>query len=253
MGQEVSIDVLAARERCKKYRRRILDISQKGPAHVAPALSCLEIVDVIYHELKRPEDVFILSKGHGCLAQYVVLESLGVDTSNYGGHPDYGNPGIYASTGSLGHGLGLGVGMAYAEQLKGSDIDVYVVMSDGELQEGSTWEAVQMAGNLRLRNLILFVDLNDYGGMEQLSKTHRAVYPVGDKFRSFGWSCSDVNGHEALQLYDCGMVRSVLFPAVVICHTVKGKGVAIMEADPPNWHYKSPTKEQYEKALADLA
>ena len=98
----MSIDARAAQERCKAYRRRILGISQRGPAHVAPAFSCLEMVDVIYHELKRAQDVFILSKGHGCLAQYSVLESLGIDTSTYGGHPDRGLPGVEASTGSQG-------------------------------------------------------------------------------------------------------------------------------------------------------
>src|SRR6185369_7112343 len=117
-------------ERCKLHRKRILEISQRVTAHVAPAFSCLELVDTIYH-LKRPEDVFVLSKGHGCLAQYAVLEEMGVlprealerfcqPTGRLGGHPDRGVGLIEASTGSLGHGLGMGVGMAYAEKLKGS-------------------------------------------------------------------------------------------------------------------------------------
>ena len=160
-------------ERCRRYRKRILDISQKVTAHVAPAFSCLEIVDMIYHDLKRPQDVFLMSKGHGSLAQYVILEELGILSldgyckGSLGAHPDRGMPGIEASTGSLGHGLGMAVGMAYAEQFNGSDTRIYVVLSDGELQEGSTWEAAQMAANLRLANLLVFVDMTAFGGLEQ--------------------------------------------------------------------------------------
>ncbi|MDZ4248678.1 MAG: 1-deoxy-D-xylulose-5-phosphate synthase N-terminal domain-containing protein, partial [Candidatus Nanopelagicales bacterium] len=160
-----------AAKRCARYRRRILDISQRVSAlHIAPAFSCLEITDYVYSALMRPADVFLMSKGHGCIAQYAVLEDRGVipreemdryctTAGTLGAHPDRGTPGIVASTGSLGHGLGLAVGMAYAARIKGEDCNVYVVMSDGELQEGSTWEAVQMAANLGLTNLAVFVDL----------------------------------------------------------------------------------------------
>jgi transketolase len=187
---------LSSVERCRRYRRRILEISQKVTAHVAPAFSCMEIVDVIYNELMRPQDVFVLSKGHGCLAQYVVLEDLhGMKLEEFcngslGGHPDRGGL-IAASTGSLGHGLGMAVGMAYAEYLKGSDTNVYVVMSDGELQEGSTWEAVQMAANLKLDNLLLFVDANDYGGLERIPET---LYPIAEGFEAFFWDSGRTNG-----------------------------------------------------------
>jgi transketolase len=211
------------------------------------------MVDLIYNELLRPQDVFILSKGHGALAQYVVLESLG-EMKLEGvlpGHPDLGGP-IKASTGSLGHGLGIGVGMAYAEHLKGTEGKVYVLMSDGELQEGSTWEAAQMAANLKLDNLVLFVDLNDYGGMDKLSETHPAVYPVEAKFRAFGWMALDyANGHNHEEM------REFLFhqadkPFALICRTTKGRGVSFMERDPKAWHYRSPSPEQYEQALAEI-
>ena len=223
--------------------------------HEKAGATCLEIVDLIYYELKRPQDAFILSKGHGAIAQYVVLESLGLmDLSQYcrgtlGGHPDIG-PIVEASTGSLGHGLGMAVGMAYAEYLKGTDSKVYVVCSDGELQEGSTWEAVQMAANLKLDNLILFVDLNDYGGMDKISEHHPAVYPVVEKFNAFGWFSVECDGHDEHDM------RQELMPwerpFAMICRTTKGRGVPYMEADPQKWHYRSPTAQEYQQALAEL-
>jgi transketolase len=244
-------------ERCRAFRRRILDISQKVTAHIAPAFSCLEMVDVIYHDLMRPQDLFLMSKGHGALAQYVVLESLGklnlveYCAGSLGAHPDRGGP-IEASTGSLGHGLGLAVGMAYAEYLKGSDAQVFVVMSDGELQEGSTWEAVQMAANLKLDNLVLFVDLNDFGGLDRISTWHPAVYPVAEKFEAFGWDANHGNGHDADDLRNMYWTRPGDRPFALIGETVKGRGVSFMESQ-NIWHYRSPNKDEYAKAMAELA
>jgi transketolase len=244
---------LSSVERCRRYRRRILEISQKVTAHVAPAFSCMEIVDVIYNELMRPQDVFVLSKGHGCLAQYVVLEDLhGMKLEEFcngalGGHPDRGGH-IAASTGSLGHGLGMAVGMAYAEYLKGSDTNVYVVMSDGELQEGSTWEAVQMAAKLKLDNLLLFVDANDYGGLERIPET---LYPIAEGFEAFFWDSGRTNGHDA-EAMKVALRKRTGGPYVLVCETVKGKGASFM-VDAPIWHYKSPNKEEYQKALEELS
>jgi len=256
-------DAAASRARCLKYRRRILDVSQKVTAlHIAPAFSCLEMTDVIYHALKRPEDAFVMSNGHGCVSQYVILEDLGVmpagEIERYctpqgvlGAHPDIGTPGIEASTGSLGHGLGIGVGMAYAEKLKRKGLKVYVVLSDGELQEGSTWEAAQMAANHKLEDLILFVDLNDFGGLERISEHHPAVFPVAEKWRAFGWETAEVNGHDAAAVHAAVMARKGGKPFALICKTVKGRGVSYME-HVPIWHYRSPNKDEYAKALAEL-
>lgn len=258
-----SFDAAASRRRCLKYRRRILDVSQKVSAlHIAPAFSCLEMTDVIYQGLKRPADAFIMSKGHGCLSQYVILEDLGImpagEIERYctpqgvlGAHPDLGTPGIEASTGSLGHGLGMGVGMAYAEVLKETDCRVHVLLSDGELQEGSTWEAAQMAANLKLDNLLLFVDLNDFGGLERISEHHPAVFPVLEKWLAFGWEAAEVNGHDAAAVYAATAARRVGKPFVLIGKTVKGRGVSYME-HVPIWHYRSPDKDEYAKALAEL-
>src|SRR3984893_1737204 len=161
-----TFDIQAAKERCLRYRRRILDISQQvGALHIGSAYSCPEIVDCMYHGLLRRNldgsspDTFLMSKGHGCMIQYVILEEQGVlsrkDLDDYckpngrlGAHPDYETPGVAASTGSLGHGLGMATGQAYAEKLKGTDVLIYCVLSDGEFQEGSTWEAMMMAANL---------------------------------------------------------------------------------------------------------
>jgi transketolase len=264
-------DAAAARRRCLAYRRRILDISQQVTAmHVAPAFSCLEIVDVIYHGLMRRDqagtasfaDNFLMSKGHGCLSQYVILEDLGVlprnDLDRYctpqgrlGAHPDYGVPGIEASTGSLGHGMGIATGMAYADSIKGDRRCTYVVLSDGELQEGSTWEAMMMAANLKLENLIGFVDLNDFGGLARMSEGHPAFYPFLDKVRAFGWEAIEVNGHDAQAIYEGAMGRSAKQPFMVVGRTVKGKGVSFME-HVPIWHYRSPNKEEYAQAIAEL-
>lgn len=267
--QHSDFDVLAARQRCLRYRRRILDVSQQVTAlHVAPAFSCLEMVDLIYHGLMRrgtkgkSPDTFLMSKGHGCLAQYVILEDLGIltraDLDRYctsagqlGAHPDYGVPGIEASTGSLGHGMGIATGMAYADKIQGNDRLVYVVLSDGEMQEGSTWEAMMMAANLGLGNLLAFLDLNGFQSLGRTSETHPHFYPVLDKVRAFGWETAEVNGHDAKAVLEAVRARKGKQPFFVVGNTIKGKGVSYME-HVPIWHYRSPSKEEYAKAIAEL-
>jgi transketolase len=264
-----SLDLAVARQRCLRYRRRILDISQQVSAlHVAPAFSCLEIVDSVYHELMRRRqdntsaDTFLMSKGHGCLAQYVILEEFGILSSNdiamyckpggqLGAHPDYGVPGIEASTGSLGHGLGMAVGMAYADRLKGDDRAIYVVLGDGEMQEGSIWEAMMMAANLRLNSLIVFADVNDFQGLGRTSETHPFFYPVPNKALAFGWDAAEVNGHDHQAIYDAVANRRADRPMLVVCRTIKGKGVSYME-NVPIWHYRSPNPQEYKQAIDAL-
>lgn len=262
-------DLDSSRQRCLRYRRRILEISQRVSAlHVAPAFSCIEMTDVIYHGLmarshkSHYQDVFLMSKGHGCMTQYVLLEDIGIiderelneyctPTGFLGAHPDRGSPGIEASTGSLGHGLGMAVGMAYAEKLKKSDTKIFALLSDGELQEGSSWEAAMMAANLNLDNLLIFVDLNDFGGMHRMSEYHQAFYPLKEKFEAFGWETNTVNGHNAESIFKATFSRSEKKPFVLICNTVKGKGVSYME-NVPIWHYRSPNKEEFLKAISEL-
>ena len=265
-----SFDPAAARRRCRDYRRRILDISQQVAAlHVAPAFSCIEITDVIYNGLMRFEasgdyyDVFLMSKGHGCMTQYVILEEQGVlsrkDLDDYckpngrlGAHPDYETPGVAASTGSLGHGLGMATGQAYAEKLKGTDVLIYCVLSDGEFQEGSTWEAMMMAANLKLDNLIAFMDYNDFGGLERMSEGHAAFYPLVPKAQAFGWEAIEVDGHDEEVMREAVIGRKGGRPLLVVCRTTKGKGVSYME-NVAIWHYRSPNKEEYQQGLKELA
>src|ERR1700704_5329522 len=230
-------DLRSARDRCRRYRRRILDISQQGQAlHIGSPFSCTEIVDGIYHGLMRRNldgsspDTFLMSKGHGCMIQYVILEELGVlsrqDLDDYckpngrlGVHPDYGNPGIEASTGSLGHGLSMAVGMALAERGRKTDGMIYVVLSDGEVQEGSTWEAVLMASLLGCSNLIAFLDNNDFQSLGRTSETHPSFYPLVEKFVAFGWGTVEVDGHDAQAVFDAVMGRKGGRPFMVVCKT----------------------------------
>lgn len=264
-----AFDAAAARRRCLGYRRRILEISQQVTAlHVAPAFSCLEIVDAIYHGLMRRGadgryiDNFLMSKGHGCLSQYVILEDHGTlsrddigayctPTGRLGAHPDYGVPGIEASTGSLGHGLALAAGMAHGDRQTRSGSHVYTVLSDGELQEGSTWEAMLIAASLKLDSITAFVDLNDFQSLGRTSETHPAFYPVADKMRAFGWTAAEVNGHDAGAIVEAMRLREPGKPLFVVCRTIKGRGVSYME-NVPIWHYRSPSPPEYAQALSEL-
>jgi transketolase len=226
-------------------------------------------VDAIYFGLMRNEkevaypDTFILSKGHGAMAQYAVLEELGVlsredlnESGKPGGklgmHPDYGLPGIEASTGSLGHGLPIAVGMALADKVLGTERVVYIVMSDGELQEGSVWEALLLAPTLNLTNLVAFVDLNDFQSLGQISSIHPNFHPVRDKVQAFGWEAIEVDGHDQEAICRAVTFRKGVAPMMVIARTTKGKGVSYME-NVPIWHYRSPSPEEYRLALQELS
>jgi transketolase len=264
-----SFDAAAAKERCFRYRRRILDISQQVAAlHIGSSYSCTEIADCFYNALMRRDknasspDTFLMSKGHGCMIQYTILEDLGVLTRNdldgyckaeghLGVHPDYGTPGIAAATGSLGHGLGMACGMAIAERRHPSPGRIYTILSDGEVQEGSTWEAVLMASSLKLDNLIAAVDYNDLQSLGRTSETHPSFYPLVDKFRAFGWETVEVNGHDSGAIFDAVANREGGKPFMLVANTTKGKGVSYME-NIPIWHYRSPTEDEYHRAIDEL-
>jgi len=262
-------DAAAGRRRCMSFRRRILDVSQRVTAlHIAPAFSCLEMVDCIYHGLMRRradgtfQDGFLLSKGHGCMAQFVILEALGIlapeeldrycsPQSRLGGHPDYGTPGIEAATGSLGHGLSIALGMAYADTIRGDDRVTYVMLGDGEMEEGSTWEALMMAPNLGVRNLVGFIDLNDFQGLGRISDMHPNFYPIGEKITAFGWEVVEIDGHDAPAVFEAVTARQGDKPFMLVGRTVKGKGVSYME-NVPIWHYRSPNPDEYRRAIDEL-
>ena len=262
-------DAPASVARCKRYRRRILDISQTvGALHIAPSFSCLELVVTAYFGLMKrtgdpaTEDTFILSKGHGSLAQFLVLEELGVIPTTYldnyckpgwplATHPDYGLPGIAASTGSLGHGLGMAVGMAYADKMRGRTSDIYLVMSDGELQEGSVWEALMTAPSFGLTRLVALVDLNDFQSLGRTSEVLPNFYPMLDKLRAFGWEAAEVDGHDPAAIHRAVTQRRGDKPMIVLGRTVIGKGVSFME-NVPVWHYRSPNPEEYQIAIREV-
>jgi transketolase len=252
---------LAAKIRCKKYRKKILEISQLVSAlHIGGSFSCVEIVDCIYNMLKKKGDVFILSKGHAGIIQYVVLNDLGFikkkDLYNYqkkngflGVHPDYGNPGIEASTGSLGHGLAIVAGMALAT--KNIQKKYYVVLSDGELQEGSVWEAALIITSLKLKNIIIVIDNNDLQSSTRATDTHPTLYPIEKKFISFGWEVKTCNGHNTKDIYSKIKSRSQLKPFALIAKTIKGYPISFMK-DVPKWHYRSPNKEECLQAIREI-
>jgi transketolase len=262
-------DTQLARGRCRRYRRRILDISQQVPAlHIGSAYSCTEIADCFYHGLMRHKadgsspDTFLMSKGHGCMIQYVILEENGVlsrtDLDGYctprgrlGVHPDYGTPGIAAATGSLGHGLSMACGMALAERSRKVPGMIYAVLSDGEVQEGSTWEAVLMASSLGLDNIVAAVDNNDLQSLGRTSVTHRSFYPLADKFQAFGWEVAEVDGHDPAAIFTAVAGRGGGRPFMLVAKTVKGKGVSYME-NVPIWHYRSPNQDEYRRAIDEL-
>jgi transketolase len=194
------------------------------------------------------------------MVQYAILEEQGVlsaaDLAAYctrdgrlGVHPDIETPGIVAATGSLGHGLSMVVGMALAEKATG--VTVYTVLSDGEVQEGSTWEGVLMASSLGLENIVAVVDYNNLQSLGRTTETHPSFYPLVEKFQAFGWEATEVPGHDGAALFEAVTNRKGGRPLMVVARTTKGKGVSYMENE-PIWHYRSPNKDEYRRAIAEL-
>ncbi len=237
-------------------------VDKGGRGHIASAFSLVEIMRVLYDEVLShnpadpdwpDRDRCILSKGHGCLALYVMLADQGyfdpAELDRFchfdgllGGHPEIVVPGVEASTGALGHGLSIGVGMAMAARLQRRPSRVYVVMGDGEINEGAVWEAAMTASKHRLGNLTAIVDYNkmqSYGPLDQV----QPLEPLIDKWRSFGFAAYDVDGHDvdALRRGFASIDPDADRPTALICHTVKGRGVAAIEHD-ATWHHKSRLK-----------
>lgn len=262
-------NIKESKNRCNLYRKRILDISQKVTAlHGGGAFSCAEIIDFVYYGLMRYSkqnklyDDFILSKGHSSIIQYLILKDLNYLTEKdinlyckpggvLGCHPDYGVPGIGASTGSLGHGMGIATGIAQSFKISKSDKNVYIIISDGELQEGSTWEAMMMAANLNLGNIVCILDHNGSQSFGSTKTTHPKFYPIKEKVESFNWQCYEVDGHSQKEISNIFENQISDKPLFIIANTVKGKGVSFME-NKPIWHYRSPSSEEYKIALKEL-
>lgn len=256
-------------------RKKVLEMVHKANAsHVGSCLSCVDILAALYardggwleHDPRQPRsaerDRFIMSKGHAAAALYATLSLCGYfpdewldtyceDGSRLGGHcTSDGVPGVELSTGSLGHGLPVGVGVALG--LKKSGNRVVVLLSDGELNEGSNWESILLAPKLELDNLIVVVD---YNKIQSLGRVEDVIplEPMADKWKSFGWGVQEVDGHNIAQIMRAldRAPNTYNRPTVILAHTVKGKGVEFME-DKLAWHYKSPNDEQLESALVQI-
>jgi len=251
--------------RSRALRRRIVEMmARAGRGHLGAALSLVEILRVLYDSTLRYDasnpswrdrDRFILSKGHGCLALYVILAEKGFFPSSeldrfcrfdglLGGHPEQKVPGVEASTGALGHGLSVGVGFALNGKYEGGTHRAVVVLGDGECNEGSVWEAAMAASKHRLDNLIAIVDYNKHQSYGPTSEVCE-LEPFADKWRSFGFAVREVDGHNvgALQSVLAGLPFEAGKPSALICHTVKGKGIRFIEND-MNWHHKSGMKDE---------
>ena len=256
-----------------KLRANVIDMSHAAKAaHLASALSCIDIISVLYesvlnirpHEPKWSDrDRFILSKGHAATALYAALAHKGFiteeDLTTYGHagsmleeHPTPKLAGVEAATGSLGHGLPIGCGIALAARIKAQQYRTFVLMSDGECNEGSVWEACLFAAANRLGNLCAFVDFNKWQATGR-SREVLGLDPLADKFRSFGWDVHEIDGHDHQQIL--GAIGKVSHdyskPTMVVSHTVKGKGVSFMEDD-NNWHYRVPTSDEVLAAKKEL-
>ena len=260
-------------QKSKEYRRKILKYIYKAKAgHTGGSLSCIDILNVLYNDIMNvnpdnftspDRDRYIQSKGHCVEALFVVLadkgffhesdlETLCQYQSHYIGHPTRKVNGVEQNTGALGHGLPLSVGMALAAKMDEKDYKVFTLMGDGELPEGSNWEAFLTASHYKLDNLCAVLDYNKLqitGATAEVCNTE----PIADKLKSFGWVVREVDGN------DVGELRKVLSslpfekdkPSFVIAHTVKGKGVSYME-NQIKWHHGVPSESQYELAMEEL-
>jgi transketolase len=252
----------AALDERSRYLRRLavraLDKGERG--HIGSTMSLIEILRVLYDDVLRirpsepawpGRDRMILSKGHGCIALYVILADKGffpvetLDTfchwnSILGGHPEAAKiPGVEASTGALGHGLSIGIGMALAARIQKRDSRVFVVMGDGEINEGSVWEAAMCAGKHRLSRLTAIIDYNKIQSAGP-TKEIQDLEPLLDKWRAFGFATMEVDGHDVGELQEIfkRLPLEAERPTAIICHTVKGKGIPFAEHD-PSWHHKA--------------
>lgn len=273
MNRNGILDDKALRSKSVLYRIDLIkSIKRAGAGHTGGSLSCVDILNVLYNRILRvfpqcPEDPdrdrYIQSKGHSVEALYVVLADRGFFPAQdletlcrYGsalaGHPTRKVPGIEHNTGALGHGLPVGVGMALAAKLDRRGWRVFVLLGDGELTEGSIWEAMLTAAHYKLDNLVVIVDRN---GLQITGPTDRVCKtdPLVPKFESFGWTVRTADGHDIDSL--TAALTAVPFgsnaPSAVIAETVKGKGVSFIE-NRPEWHHRVPDDEQYRTAVAEL-
>lgn len=257
----------------KDIRKTIYKIAHyAGGGHMGAAFSMTDIISVLYfdhvlrYDAKNPNwenrDKFILSKGHACYALYATLAKagyfpeeelwrVGKPGSKFGGHPKMHDiPGVEASTGALGHGLSFAIGIAYANKVDCRQSHVYVLLGDGECQEGSVWEGALSAPTLELDNMTVIIDYNKLQAMDDLENIVH-MKPFAEKWRAFGWNVVEIDGHDYAEIKEALLTRQKGNPTLVIANTVKGKGVSFME-NVPIWHYRMPDEKELGILLKDL-
>lgn len=268
-------DTAMIKDLASKIRSHVVVMTHSsGGSHIGTSFSMSDVLAVLYSGILRvkpdwPEwpdrDRFILSKGHGCAALYAVLAERGFfpkdwlksfyqNGSPLVGHATHtGVPGVEVSTGSLGHGLSLACGMAFVSKRNNPSFRVFSLLSDGECDEGSTWEAALFAGHHGLDNLVSIVD---YNKIQSLGRVEEVIdlEPLGSKWASFGWAVHEIDGHDINEILDVlsSLPLEPRKPNCIIAHTVKGKGVSFMEDD-LLWHYRAPDSKEIRKALMEIA
>lgn len=264
------------KEKAKLLRKNAFEmVIHAGKGHLGGSLSCTEVLVALYYggilrfDSKNPDwegrDRFILSKGHANNVLYVLLADLGFfpaselgrysqDGGMLGGHCDKSVPGVEITSGSLGHGLGIAAGIALGAKLDRKDYMTFVILGDGECQEGSTWEAAMFAGHHSLNKLVAIVDRNGLGS-EEFTENNCRLEPLGDKWKAFGWDVKSIDGHSIGEimaaLKDC-RTRQATKPLMIIANTIKGKGISSME-NTPKAHHTLPKGEDIIAARKDLA
>jgi len=239
----------------KKLIKRIVDVSYKSKeGHIGSSLSVLNILYVLYSKILNGTDHFILSKGHSALGLYTILEHFDLldgdlntfceFNSNLGGHPSDKVKHVEASTGSLGHGLPMGIGMALGEKIKNTNNKVFVVIGDGESNEGTIWESALLAPHHKLNNLYCVMDYNHSN--DRALKIDNVV----DKFKAFGWHTIEIDGHNNSAIENALNIISDK-PVFILANTIKGNGIPMMENN-PEWHHKFPTDDNYFKIINSI-
>lgn len=261
-------------EHARQIRIDIVSMIHKaGDGHPGASLSVTDLVTALYFAVmnadpnrpkKADRDRFILSKGHACPCLYAALARRGYFSrdeltglrsleSNLQGHPDVNKtPGIDSTSGSLGNGVSIGLGMVLAGRLTGHDYFTYVITGDGEIQEGVVWEAAMAASKYKAGRLIVFVDNNGIQSGGPVTEVS-GLYPILPKWEAFGWHCQEIDGHDFGEILSAVEKAQACTdrPSLILAHTIKGKGVPFMEGD-NSWHKRVPTAEEYQEAMRAL-
>lgn len=270
-----STDINKIKELCKETRLNVIKMvynAQSG--HIGGALSSAELMTVLYHKCMNicpkwsedknyeKRDRFVLSKGHASSVLYSVLAQLGyipkeelmtfrIFGSRLQGHPVPFCPGVEAATGSLGQGLSIACGIAIGLKLDKNPANVFTLLGDGELQEGSVWEGFMHASHQNLNNLVAIIDRNRLQ-IDGCTETVKSLDPLDEKIKAFNWDVIEIDGHNIEQIYEAiEKAKTNTKPTAIIANTIKGKGVSFMENN-AGWHGKAPNKEDFEKAIAEL-